>query len=339
MLFVHWIDRVLASPLLRPQLFTGGFGDMAQVDLLLSSSPLDVPPRPVSIHWGARRIKGKLAIRDGTFSSPVGELTGPVRLAWVRELLPSVRRPAPEQPMYVVLAATGEEGFSRRMQLFRPLVEATGIGALLLESPFYGPRRPPGQKGSVLRTLSETVLMSYGMVEEARSLLAWLADKGHTQLGISGFSLGGTMGAIAAARWPGPLAAAIFVAGLSVVPLYAHGVYARSIDLAQLGRAVGGAEVARERLLRCIAALDLDRHPLPQLPAAAVLVGAKRDGYIPAAEVQKLHEHWSGSELRWLPTGHAGALLRYAGALQQAATDAMKRLERTAAGWRHGGEP
>jgi pimeloyl-ACP methyl ester carboxylesterase len=327
MLSVHWIDRLLVLPMLRPQLFVGGLGDLAQVEPLVAGSPLDAPPRPISIRWGARRIEGELAVRDGTFSSPVSELPGRVRLARVREILPSrARCGASEQPMYVVLAATGEEGFSRRMQLYRPLVRASGIGALLLESPFYGPRRPPGQKGSVIRTLSESVLMGYGMIEEARSLLAWLAGEGHTRLGISGFSLGGTMGAIAAARWPGPIAAAIFAAGLSAVPLYAHGVYARAINLKQLGRSVGGAAVAKEWILRCIAALDIDRHPLPQLPAATVLVGAKHDGYIPTAEVQRLHEHWRGSELRWLPTGHAGALLQHAEALRQAAVDAMRRL-------------
>lgn len=330
---VHWIDRLLAFAAIRRRLFTEGFGDVAQIERLVSGARLEAPPQPITIAWAAPRTEGNLTVRDGTFSSPVSELPGPARVAHVRELLPrGAGRAAPEQPMYVVLAASGEEGFAGRTRLFQPMVEATGIGVLLLENPLYGVRRPPGQKGTAIRTVSEQVLMNLGMVEEGRSLLAWLAAAGHSRLGITGFSMGATMAAVVTARWPGPIAAAIFATGRSAVPLYTRGLQSRSIDFDRLGRGIGGAEAARERLGRYIAATDLDQHPRPRCPAAAVIIGARHDGYIAPAEVQKLHEFWGGSELRWLPTGHAGALMQHAGALRRAAVEAMERLDRAAAG-------
>lgn len=331
---VHWIDHVLAFSMIRRRLFTDGFGDVAQLDRGLFGVQSQAPPEPIAITWAAPpRIEGSVAVRDGTFASPVAELPEAARLARVRELLPRARRPTPEQPMYVVLAASGEEGFAARTRLFQPMVEAAGIGALLLENPLYGPRRPPGQKSTAIRTVSEHMLMNLGMMEEGRALLAWLAAEGHSRLGITGFSMGAAMAALVAARWPRPIAAAILGAGRSAVPVFTRGLLSRSIDFARLGRrSGGGAEEARERLGRYIAELDLDRHPLPRCPAAAVIVGARRDGYVSPDEVQKLHDLWRGSELRWLSTGHAGALVQHAEALRRGAVEAMGRLDRAAVG-------
>ena len=325
----HWLDYAAAVTTIRRRLFTAGFGDTATLEQLLIHSPFEDAPRPVEINWAASpRFEQRMAVRDGTFSSPVAGLPEAARVAHVRQLLPSARRPAAEQPMYVVLAASGDEGFVTRTRLFQPMVEALGIGVLLLENPFYGPRRPPGQKLTAIRTVSEHVLMNFGMIEEGRSLITWLAAEGHTRLGITGFSMGAGMAAIVAARSPRPIASAIFAAGLSPVPVFTRGFLSYSIDFARLGRGAGGKERAREELGRYMAAGDLNRHPVPLCPEAAVIIGAKRDGYVFPDQVQRLHELWKGSEVRWLPTGHAGALMHNAEALRQAAVDAMRRLER-----------
>ncbi|WP_437922904.1 alpha/beta hydrolase family protein [Sorangium sp. So ce291] len=274
---------------------------------------------------------GNLAVRDGTFPSPLAELPEACRTAHVRELSPRVRRPAPDQPMYVMLAASGDEGFATRTRLLRPMVESTGIGVLLLESPFYGLRRPPGQRGTALRTFADLMLMNMGMLEEGRALLAWLAANGHRQLGITGFSMGGVQAALVAAHWREPLAAAIFCAGRSAVRVFTRELLSRSVEFERLGRDAGGAAEARRQMVEYIELLDIDRHPLPQHPAAAVIVGARYDGYVFPEEVQRLHEHWKGSELKWLLTGHAGALMQHGETLRWAAVEAMVRLRRAIA--------
>ena len=65
-----------------------------------------------------------------------------------------------------------------------------------------------------------------------------------------------------------------------------------------------------------------------------MIVGARHDGYVSADEVQRLHEHWEGSEVRWLLTGHAGALVRHVEALRRATVEAMERLGRATGGER-----
>ncbi|MGK3984327.1 alpha/beta hydrolase family protein [Sorangium sp. So ce136] len=312
----------------RRRLCAEGFGDAARLASCASSDWFAAPPQPIAISWAAPRVVGNLAVRDGTFRSPFAELPEACRVGHVRELSPRFRRPAPDQPMYVMLAASGDEGFATRTRLLRLMVESTGIGVLLLENPFYGLRRPQGQRGTALRTFGDIMLMNMGMLQEGRSLLAWLAANGHRQLGITGFSLGAVQAALVAARWPEPLAAAILCAGRSSVRVFTQDLLSYSVEFERLGRDVGGAAEARRRIGEYVALLDIDRHPLPRCPEAAVIVGARYDGYVFPDEVQRLHELWKGSELRWLPTGHAGVLMQHAETLRWAAVEAMMRLRR-----------
>ncbi|KYF75553.1 hypothetical protein BE17_16360 [Sorangium cellulosum] len=319
----------------RRRLFTEGFGDAAQIAARVSDAWFATPPQPIAVSWAAPpRVVGhhaRHAVRHGTFRSPAAGLPEASRIAHMCELSPRVRRPAPDQPMYVMLAASGDEGFATRARLLGPMVESTGIGVLLLENPFYGLRRPPGQRGTALRTFADLMLMSLGMVAEGQALLAWLAANGHTQLGVTGFSMGAAVAALVAARWPKPLAAAILCAGRSAVPVFTRDLLSRSVEFERLGRGAGGAEEARRRVREYVAVLDMDRHPLPQCPSAAVIVGARHDGYVVPDEVERLHALWKGSELRWLPTGHAGALVKHGETLRWAAVEAMARLRRATA--------
>jgi predicted alpha/beta hydrolase family esterase len=111
-------------------------------------------------------------------------------------------------------------------------------------------------------------------------------------------------------------------AGLSGVPVFNEGLLSRSVELS----ALGGPERGRARLAELFGAADLDRHPPPRRPEAAVLVGARRDGYVRADQIEALAARWRGSELVWLDTGHAGALVRHGAALRAAALRALDRL-------------
>ena len=55
------------------------------------------------------------------------------------------------RPIAIVLAGTGEQGFSRRRQLLSYPLAKLGVASLVLESPYYGSRRPAGQVASKLR--------------------------------------------------------------------------------------------------------------------------------------------------------------------------------------------
>jgi hypothetical protein len=71
---------------------------------------------------------------------------------------------------------------------------------------------------------------------------------------------------------------------------------------------------------------DLRLSPPPLKPAAAFLVAARRDAYIPAASAAMLHAHWRGSTMRWLGGGHVGAFLFHRRDFLAAIRDAFARL-------------
>ncbi|AUX32160.1 MULTISPECIES: alpha/beta hydrolase family protein [Sorangium] len=328
---VHWLDYTLSLAMTRRRLFAGGWGEQTLLDRFAPTLELGARPCPLAIAWSpVTTAQGGFLVRDGTFTSPTAGLPDAASRGHVRALLPRRERSMQPRPMYVSLASSGEEGFAVRTRLFGPMVEQSGMGVLLLENPLYGLRRPPGQRGSAIHTVSDHMLMNLGMLEECLCLLETLAQEGHTRLGVTGFSMGGSMAALAAALSPRPLAAAIFSAGRSAVYAFTTGLLSRSIDFERLGRGEGGTTGARSRLARLFATADLDRHAVPRSPDAAVIIGARRDGYVDPGEVQRLHELWKGSEVRWLDTGHVGTVLQHAGALRRASLDAMERLRRTA---------
>jgi pimeloyl-ACP methyl ester carboxylesterase len=222
----------------------------------------------------------------------------------------------------VILAASRDEGYKMRERIFGALVNR-GLDLYLLENPFYGRRRT--KSSASLTTFSDHALMNLGMVWEARALLEYLHDS-YRKLAVAGYSMGGHMAAITAAVCPFPLACAALATGASAAPIYTEGLLSWSIDLAALAGETGMQSEASERLRRLIERADLTRHTPPLRADAAILVGCARDGYIMRAEIQRLHQHWPGSELRWLRAGHVTAVLRRRNFLRGAVVDAIERL-------------
>ena len=323
---IHWGDHVAAwlSPARR--LFGHGWGDDAALASLARPGRFDEAPRAIDLVWtrAPSRTLG-ITVGDAVFESPVRELPAASRTAHVRWI--SFVRPeeARSRPVYVVLAASGDAGYGTRELLWASYVRNSG-SVLLLENPLYGPRRPAHQVETNVATVSDHLAMNVAMVEEARALLAWLGRAGFTRLGIAGFSMGGSMAALCAAVSREPIAVAIFAAGASAVPIFTEGLLSRSVDFETLARTSGSERAARERLASLFEGADLDRHPPPIRSDAAVIVAGRRDGYVKPESIRQLASHWRGSEVRWLDTGHAGALVLHPHMLIAAARDAMRRL-------------
>mmetsp|Transcript_41408 Transcript_41408/g.123698 ORF Transcript_41408/g.123698 Transcript_41408/m.123698 type:complete len:101 (+) Transcript_41408:2498-2800(+) len=87
-------------------------------------------------------------VPDGNFPHPGPSVA--LMLAASPSFLPSGAqvpdgdRPHPEPSLALMLAATGDQGFSRRLSLCAPLLRK-GVSTMVLESPFYGARKPTGQ--------------------------------------------------------------------------------------------------------------------------------------------------------------------------------------------------
>lgn len=62
---------------------------------------------------------------------------------------------------------------------------------MLLENPFYGSRKPPGQIRSQLHHVSDLFVMGLALIFECLVLLEWLEGEGLGPVGLTGVSMGG----------------------------------------------------------------------------------------------------------------------------------------------------
>jgi hypothetical protein len=224
------------------------------------------------------------------------------------------------------LASSGDHGFGLRRFLARPLL-AAGLGALLLENPYYGSRRPPEQRGEALRTVADLLLMARATAVEAVALLGWLLARGHPKVGLSGYSMGGSMAAYAACFFPLPLAVVPVAVAHSAAPVFTQGVLSALPHWENLGRTCGGAEAARQRLAELLEGLSITQlAPLPH-PRRAILLAARQDGFVPSSSTLRLLQHWRGAELRYLPGGHVSGLITGRSVIARAIFDAFSRVE------------
>nr|WP_246357253.1 alpha/beta hydrolase family protein [Pyxidicoccus fallax] len=304
-------------------MFAAGWGDEPFLANVAVGTAFLAEPARITPEWGAPVSRRGSVVRDGTFASPLPMLAPAASTAHVRWLGAGSPR---GRSACVVLAASREEGFALRERLYAPLVRE-GVDLFLLENPYYGLRRPLGQRGGALRTVSDHVLMNLGMVEEARALLAWLRSEGYARLGIAGYSMGGYMAALAAVLFPEPLAVAALAAGASPVPVFTRGLLSWSIRFEELDGSRRDAERARERLGHIFDLANLMKFPPPRQPGAAILLACRKDGFVPGAETRALHAHWTGSELRWVNAGHVSAILTERAALRAAVRDSLARVQ------------
>ena len=167
-------------------------------------------------------------------------------------------RSRPLPPRCLFLASSGDHGFGLRRFLAQPLL-AAGVGAHAAGESLLWIAPPPGQKGEALRTVADLLLMGRATAVEAVALLGWLLARGHPKVGISGYSMGGSMAAYAACFFPLPLAVVPVAVAHSAAPVFTQGVLSALPDWEALGRTCGGPESARQRLAELLAAAL--RHP------------------------------------------------------------------------------
>lgn len=321
-------DHALIALLRKGKLFSEGFGDRRRLARLVDrvasyrrTSALEIP----DVTMGAP--KERLGVRRlrGTFEAPLaGELPDESRTAHVELLLPPGKR-ATEVPIVVLLAATSEEGFGRRRLFALPLLQK-GFAVLSLENPFYGRRRPAGQIGPFVRTFADQFAMNFATVMEGRTLLAWLRREGWTKIAVSGFSQGAMMAAFAAVTSDFPVAVVPCAGGLTAHGIFLEAALSRAFAWPKLAADAGGEAEARALVERALDPVSLGMHEPPVRPELAIVVGASHDGFVPKRDVEALHRHWPGSELRWIPAGHVTSAALHHGAHRQAIRDAIGRF-------------
>ncbi len=296
-------DHALTYALNVGLLYRSGFGDRAMLARIVDSIATFTPARDAG--QVVMRYEGRAKAVEGgqrqwaTFESPAPTpMPAECRTARVQIWTPQRQAGA----MCILLASTGEEGFWSRHAMAKRLL-AEGIGSILLENPYYGSRRPTGQRGPVLRTVVDQFAMNTATVDEARALLGWIRDRGFVA-GVTGYSQGGFMAAFAAAFVDFPVVVVPRAAGTQAAPVLTEWALSRAVHWPTLAREAGGVREARAELAKHLSVVDLTRHPAPVAPELATVMVARHDRIFPFRTGLALHAHWAGSKLVVSDAGH-----------------------------------
>jgi cephalosporin-C deacetylase-like acetyl esterase len=205
----HLICLVLA--LLAPPINTG------QATFLPSAAEADVPAAfrmaesTFTYETQPLRATPNYTVEAVRFPSPV---TTPdvenntVHAEYFRPTAPGKR------PAVVVLHILGAD-FALSRYLAARLADR-GVAALFLKLPYYGERRPVGDKRFLSPDIERSVTAMRQGVLDVRRAAAWLAGRPEVdkdRLGVTGISLGGIVSALAASVDPNIHEAALLLAG------------------------------------------------------------------------------------------------------------------------------
>ncbi len=320
---MHFLDLVFGMAARGAPFFEDGWGDR---ELCLSMDPAALARRPIpaiGVHLSRPRAAYGGLLQEGSFDSPEDRLPRCGRRARIRMLLPSRRK---VRGVAVHLAASGDQGFAVRLRFAAPLLD-DGIGAIVLENPYYGSRRPQRQQGPAVRSVSDLHLMGAATFQEGRALLRWIREEREVPLaGVTGYSMGGQLAAMVGASMPFPVAIVPIAAPCSPDSVLRHGVLRKLAHVAALATDGETVEAAREALCVHLSRFSVTALPAPVVPEAAIVVGTRSDGVVPPSEMRCIAEHW-GAELRWMEAGHVSAVLRHQGEMREAIRDAFLQLE------------
>ncbi len=138
--------------------------------------------------------------------------------------------PSGRRPVCIQFAGTGDHFFYRRRHLMAlPMVRERGIASVILENPFYGPRKPKDQLRSSLRNVTDIFVMGACLMLESIVLSALCEREGLGPVVMHGISMGGHMASLAATVAPRPVCCVPCLIWTSASLTFTEGVIAEAI--------------------------------------------------------------------------------------------------------------
>ncbi|XP_055644975.1 protein ABHD18 isoform X2 [Toxorhynchites rutilus septentrionalis] len=193
-------------------------------------------PNDYPVEITKEEVTSDCKILEGKFKTPLeiylpGLVPDVVQNAHFQMLLPLKWNDERFKPMCIHLAGTGDHYYWKRRNLIaKPLLKEANLGAIILENPFYGMRKPKDQRASSLHNVSDIFVMGGCLVLESLVLLNWCERNGYGPLGITGLSMGGHMASLAATNWPKPLVLVPCLSWSTASAVFTEGVMSHSIN-------------------------------------------------------------------------------------------------------------
>jgi hypothetical protein len=317
------IDIVTSALTNRFKFFKKGIGDLHFLENLQNTIHEIKITRPIQIEWEKEKKTIVGSLQKGTFVSPFSWfLPEKSKYGHVELILPKEKT----DTICIHFAATGDQGFlKRRYAMAYPLAKEN-IASLILEIPYYGIRKPEEQFSLFLSTLSDFFKMSFGTVCEGLSLTEYCVKQGWKKIIVTGISMGGNVASFVGALTEHNVGIVPCISPHSPYPVFLEGMLSGSIDWKTLGKEFGSEELAKEKVTGYMRLCELTLLSPPKNPQNVIIVGGAKDGYVFAESVMQLHEHWKGSEIRWVNTGHVGAIIAGTPAFRRAIKDLVSRL-------------
>lgn len=260
----------LYRSLLLTKFFSKGWGKPENLERLFAFRKIisnraacsKLVPQDYPIEITKEELTSDCKILEGKFKTPLeiylpGLVPDVVQHAHFQILLPLKWNDERYKPMCIHLAGTGDHYFWKRRNLIaKPLLKEANLGAIILENPFYGARKPKDQRASSLHNVSDIFVMGGCLVLESLVLLNWCERNGYGPLGITGLSMGGHMASLAATNWPKPLVLVPCLSWSTASSVFTEGVMSHSINWDALETQYFSDGNYRERLSKMVTVVD-----------------------------------------------------------------------------------
>lgn len=256
--------------LLLSKLFIGGWGKPEDLKRIFEFRKYigdrercrSLVPEDYPVHINKTEEHTDYQIHEGFFISPLEHLVPgilPPEAVKARFQFIVPKKWQKNRPVCIHLAGTGDHFFWRRRTLMaRPMVKEAGMASLLLESPYYGYRKPKDQMRSCLKNVSDLLVMGGALILESTVLLHWLEREGYWPLGMTGISMGGYMASLAVTNWPKPIPLIPCLSWSTASSVFTTGVLSKAVNWKELEKQYAINSVYEEEIIKLLEYCGVD---------------------------------------------------------------------------------
>jgi dienelactone hydrolase len=289
-------------------------GAVADAALRADLAAFDPPQgAPAEFEWRSTLVRaagGKGALSAGevidvTFSSPLPSGVVENDTVYCRYYAPQDLAPGARAPGAIVLHHLG--GSFEVEAALADYLAKSGVAALQVEFPYYGPRRP--KDGRAPANMLGTEDFGAGLkvtrqaIADVRRAADWLVarpDVDADRVGIVGISLGGIVGSIAAGVDPRLKRNVFIIAGGDLAAIMLN----ESRETRDVRARLAAKGIGRDELAKAMRPIDPLRYASRIDARGTLMLNARQDEVIPKPCTEQLWEAASRPEIVWYECGH-----------------------------------